>query len=84
MVADNYNYTPLSHHFPPSTAHVAEVVVPLLPEDGRSAHERHGLLVFRTPGVLEVPELDMSETSSIVFAILDTTTSPYLLPAVTK
>ena len=50
---------PVTHHLPPATADVTEVVVPLLPEDGGPPHQRHRLLVLGTAGVLQVPELDV-------------------------
>ena len=74
---------PVTHHLPPATADVTEVVVPLLPEDGRPPHQGDRLLVLGAPGVLQVPELDVSGGDSN-YSSPSTSQQSHLFPAVTK
>ena len=55
-----------AHHFSAAARNIAEVVVPLLAEDGGPAHQGDHVLVLGVPGVLQIPELDMPGNNVIL------------------
>ena len=65
-----WSLTISTHHVPFAASNVTKIVVPLLSKDGWATHERDNLLVFSAPGVLQIPELDMSEKKNYILEII--------------